>query len=469
MGIGTARQVREGLAELIRFVNDPATPTSDLKTVLAECKTFGGQLAVLQADTAAGVAVRDRHGDSGVGVLAQAAGLSRRDAAGQVQTAQSLQSMPAVRDAVETGQISIANAKTLARASGKTSADQVDGDAELLEKAAELPPEQFAREAGRWAVKRQDDGGEGEYRRQRARRRLSIWDGDDGMVHLRGELDPVTGAKVRKRFLLEAERLRRSDLHSPGGEKRSLNQRMADALDTLTAHGSIYSKADDATREADKATTEGDGTGGGGRCGCRGRPSADITIVQHLSADGTDAFAEIAGGGVIPPSVLEEYFCNAEITGVVFDGKGKPLWQGPTKRTATPAQMRALEALYGACGGCGAPFVICQAHHIHPVSQGGPTDIDNMMPLCWGCHDKVHYHHWRVVPSGELRTIEPPERIRYGPAHAPDPPPAHGPAPKYGPARCKPIPITPSAPAMADPAPHARAKAHRPEPLFTIV
>ena len=474
MGIGTARQVREGLAELIRFVNDPATPTSDLKTVLAECKTFGGQLAVLQADTAAGVAVRDRHGDSGVGVLAQAAGLSRRDAAGQVQTAQSLQSMPAVRDAVETGQISIANAKTLARASGKTSADQVDGDAELLEKAAELPPEQFAREAGRWAVKRQDDGGEGEYRRQRARRRLSIWDGDDGMVHLRGELDPVTGAKVRKRFLLEAERLRRSDLHSPGGEKRSLNQRMADALDTLTAHGSIYSKADDATREADKATTEGDGAGGGGtggagRCGCRGRPSADITIVQHLSADGTDAFAEIAGGGVIPPSVLEEYFCNAEITGVVFDGKGKPLWQGPTKRTATPAQMRALEALYGACGGCGAPFVICQAHHIHPVSQGGPTDIDNMMPLCWGCHDKVHYHHWRVVPSGELRTIEPPERIRYGPAHAPDPPPAHGPAPKYGPARCKPIPITPSAPAMADPAPHARAKAHRPEPLFTIV
>ena len=67
------------------------------------------------------------------------------------------------------------------------------------------------------------------------------------MVHLRGELDPVAGAKVRKRFLLEAERLRRVDLHSPGGEKRSLNQRMADSLDTLTEHGSIYSKAESAT------------------------------------------------------------------------------------------------------------------------------------------------------------------------------------------------------------------------------
>ena len=239
--------MREGLAELIRLVNDPATPTSDVREVLSDSKALGAQVSVLQADAAVVVSARERHGDSGVGVLARSAGLSRRDAAGQVQTAQSLQSMPAVRDAVETGQISVANAKTLARASAKTSADQVNGDAELLEKAAELSVEQFAREAGRWAVKRQDDSGEGEYRRQRARRRLSIWDGDDGMVHLRGELDPVAGAKVRKRFLLEAERLRRVDLHSAGGEKRSLNQRMADSLDTLTEHGSVHSKAGSAT------------------------------------------------------------------------------------------------------------------------------------------------------------------------------------------------------------------------------
>ena len=409
MGIETARrlrdQVREGLAELIRLVNDPSTPIADVREVLAGSKALGAQVSVLQADAAVVVSARERHGDSGVGVLARSAGLSRRDAAGQVQTAQSLQSMPAVRDAVETGQISVANAKTLARASAKTSAAQVNGDAELLEKAAEMAPEQFSREAGRWAVKRQDDGGEGEYRRQRARRRLSIWDGDDGMVHLRGELDPVTGAKVRKRFLLEAERLRRLDLHSPGGEKRSLNQRMADALDTLTSHGSVHSKGGSATpsrhdrgstgaatnasrgvSESDRGSNEGlggvgqngkggdasqasggmgsasggmgsarggvgpagsaslshagaggmsrasggvsdmtetanggrardngngsdvsgtsSGTGGGGRCGCGGRPSADITIVQHLSADGTDAFAEIAGGGVIPPGTV---------------------------------------------------------------------------------------------------------------------------------------------------------------------
>ena len=591
MGIETARRVqdrvREGLAELIRLVNDPATPTADVSEVLAGCKALGAQVSVLQADAAVVVAARERHGDCGVGVLAQAAGVSRQQAVGQVQTARSLQSMPSVRDAVEAGEISVANAKTLVRASGKTSAAQVDADAELLEKAAELSVEAFAKEAGRWAVKRQDDGGEGEYRRQRARRRLSFWDGDDGMVHLRGELDPVTGAKVRKRFIQESERLRRADLHSPGGERRSLSQRMADSLDTLTSQGSIYSKAENATnapgnngdvrargegsiyskaedatnapgnngdvrargegsiyskaedatnapdntnhtrtrssdanrkhaggtnrddvggaygdesgagdadregssRGSDACTRGADGAGAGGggadregggsKCGCGRRPSADITIVQHLSADGTEAFAEVAGGEVIPPSVLEEYFCDARIKGVVFSGEGVPLWHGHAKRLATKAQMNALRARYGACGGCGVDMWICQGHHIEPVSEGGATNIDNMMLVCWACHQKIHHHRWRVVPDGRgLYTIAPPERIRHGPAHAPDPPPIHGdPPPRATRNRAAGSAVRPSgegseakAPAnRVDPARGPSAQACQPEPLFTLV
>ena len=429
MATETAQQVRKGLAELISFVNDPATPTTDLRAVLADCKTFGGQLAVLQADAASGVAARERHGDSGVGVLAQVAGVTRREAASQVKTAEKLESLPSVRDAVENGEISVANARVLAGACERTSAEQVQQDSELLAQAAVLSPDQFVREAGRWAARRQADDGEERYRRQRARRRLSFWDGDDGMVHLRGELDPVTGAKVRKRFLLEAERLRRLDLHSSGDGKRTLNQRMADALETLTSHGSIYSKAASGTSKADTGSNEG-GTGGSGKCGCGGRPSADVTIVQHLNADGTEAFAEVAGGEVIPQSVLEEHFCNAAIRGVVFSSEGVPLWHGHTKRLATKAQMNALRARYGACGGCGADMWICQGHHVEAVSRGGPTNIDNMMLACWACHQKIHHHGWREVPDGRgLYTIEPPERIRHGPAHATDPPPDHGPAP----------------------------------------
>ena len=401
MALEAAQQVRDGLAELIRLVNSGGASTSDARRVLSESKAFGAQVAVLQADAAALVAAGEQHGDGGAGVLAQTAGLSRRDAAGQVKAVAQLQSMPDVRDALAAGEIPLANAKTLGRASENTSAAQAAGDDDLLEKAASLSPEQFAREAGRWVAQRQNDGGEGEYRRQRARRRLSICDGDDGMVHLRGELDPVTGAKVRKRFLQEAERLRRCDLKSPGGEKRSLSQRLADALDTLTATGTVE--------------------------GGQGAPSTDVAVVQHLSPDGDRAFAEVAGGGVIPPSVLEEHFCNARIVGIVYSSKGVPLWRGPALPRPTKAQMDALIARYGECPGCGEHYAVCQAHHIRPRSQGGPTDMDNLMLLCWGCHDKVHHHDWRVVPSGDLHTIAPPERIRHGPARAPDPPPINGP------------------------------------------
>ena len=126
--------------------------------------------------------------------------------------------------------------------------------------------------------------------------------------------------------------------------------------------------------------------------------------------------------------MLEEQFCNAKIVGVVFSSKGLPLWRGPALPRPTKAQMDALIARYGGCGGCGEHSAMCQAHHIRPRSQGGSTDIDNLMPLCWGCHDNVHLHGWRVVSDERgLHTIEPPERVRYGPARAPDPPPIHRP------------------------------------------
>ena len=68
-----------------------------------------------------------------------------------------------------------------------------------------------------------------------------------------------------------------------------------------------------------------------------------------------------------------------------------------------------------------------QAHHVDPVSQGGSTNIDNLIPLCWSCHQKVHHHGWRVVPDGRgLRTIEPPDRVHYGPAQAPELVPIRG-------------------------------------------
>lgn len=397
------RRAEAALDDVLALCKSGETSTGELRDGLAAFKSMRAKLDACQTHAASGLAARERHGDGGVGVLTQAVGLSRQEAAGQVKTAQRLQALPDVQRAVESGQVSFNNARVLADASDKTSPEAVTEDAELLAKAASLPPEQFSREAGRWAAQRQDDGGETAWQRIRRRRRLSIWDGDDGMVHLRGEFDPVAGAKLCKRLHEHAEGLRREHLRHPEVEQRSRRQRMADALEALTAGGA---------------------KGGSGR-------RADIAIVQHLSADGTRDFAEIAGGERIPQSVVDEHMCNARIAGIVFSAKGVPLWHGHTKTIATEAQFRALIAKYGGCAGCGAQPLLCQAHHIKPVSRGGATDITNMIPLCWHCHQKVHHHGWKVVPDGRgLSTIEPSDRLHYGPARTPAPSPAD-----YGPPR----------------------------------
>ena len=399
------RRAEAALDDVLALCKSGDASTGELRMGLEAFKSIRAKLDACQTHAARDLAARERHGDGGAGVLAQAAGMSRREAAGQVKTAQRLQSLPGVQRAVESGQVSFANARALADASDKTSPEVVNEDSELLAKAASLTPDQFSKEASRWAAQRQDDGGEAAWKRLRRQRRLSIWDDDDnGMVHLRGEFDPVAGAKLRKRLHEQAEHLRREDLKLPEDERRTRHQRMADALEELTA---------------------GRAASGAGRRSVR---RADIAIVQHLSPEGTRDFAEIAGGETIPQNVLDEHMCNAAVTGIVFSDKGVPLWHGHCKTIATEAQFRALIAKYGGCASCGAHPSLCQAHHVRPVSEGGATDITNMIPLCWHCHQKVHHHGWTVVRDGRgLRTIEPPDRVRHGPAYATEDRPIHSP------------------------------------------
>ena len=69
--------------------------------------------------------------------------------------------------------------------------------------------------------------------------------------------------------------------------------------------------------------------------------------------------------------------------------------------------------------GCDSTYRL-QAHHKVPFSQGGRTDPDNLVTLCW-------FHH-HVVIHGHGFTIDPdskPGRIRFRPPRGSprDPPP----------------------------------------------
>ena len=235
MLIEAARRAEAAVKEMLAVANDGSATTSELRDALGVSKSIVGVCSAFQASAAAAVAGRERHGDGGAEVLAAGAGLSRRDAHSQVKTAEALRELPAVRDAVESGRVSAANAKRLADAAAKAGTQAVQDDEELLAKAESMRPEQFGREARRWVTDRDNDGGQAEHARQRARRSVRVWDGDNGMVHLHGEFDTVTGKQIANRLRAEARRMYDTDKKNASkqsGQRRSFHQCMADALGT---------------------------------------------------------------------------------------------------------------------------------------------------------------------------------------------------------------------------------------------
>ena len=469
MVIELVERLDAAASELLACLKRGEASSEEQLGVLAGTKAVRGKLDAVQALAAASVAGSRRHGDGGAHVLAESTGMSRHDARRQVRTAAAVGAMPAVQDAVEEGRISPANAGRLADALDKTSAGEVESDGELLAKAESLPPEQFAKEAKRWTAERQADGGEAEFRRLRARRAVRVWDGDDGMVHLYGQFDPVAGQRIRSRLNKEAHRLLDADNKQArvladagengaggvvgagykqaraladvgengaggvvgtgykqarvladvgengaggvvgasykqaraGGGKRSLQQCMADAFENMTA-----------------------GIAGGGK------PYADIALVARLDPEAEKLMVSTGDGDPLPAGVIERLAGESSWFGLVLSAKGVPMWKGRNVRRVTESQFQALMALYGGCAGCGEPDEgKVHAHHMDPFAWGGRTDLDNLLPLCWGCHAKIHDHGWRVVGAGDGKhTIRPPDRIHYGPARLPDPAPLFAPA-----------------------------------------
>ena len=400
MLIEAARRAEAAAKEMLACINAGSASCTEVREALAVSKAFMAVTSAFQVGAAQVIATAERHGDGGTQVLADTAGMSRREAHGQVKTARVIEAAPAVRDAVETGRVSKANATRLAEAIEKTSAAQVESDGDLLAKAQSMRPEQFTKEARRWAADRQHDGGEADYRRLRARRHVRIWDSDDGTVELHGKFDPVAGRRIGNRLQAEARRLYDIDKKDAAAgnrsERRSFNQCMADALDNLTANNTS----------------------------ANGKPFADICVVAHLDEATGKLVAETPEGQRLPQAVLEELACNAKFVGVLYDRDGKPIWRAHAVRAATEAQRQILFALYGGCFHCGANPAMCQIHHIKPVSQGGSTKLENMVPVCWDCHNRIHHQHWYIRTSPDGRhTLHPPDQIQYGPARASEQPP----------------------------------------------
>ena len=134
-----------------------------------------------------------------------------------------------------------------------------------------------------------------------------------------------------------------------------------------------------------------------------------LTLVVHVEEEKLRAevgAATLETGARISNDEVRR-LCEAGVMPMVVSGKSLPLDLGMTSRLFTKAQAVALSARYDTCAavGCERPFAWTELHHRRPWSEGGPTDLDNAVPLCGHHHRRVHDtsydHQW--LPDGSVR------------------------------------------------------------------
>ena len=143
---------------------------------------------------------------------------------------------------------------------------------------------------------------------------------------------------------------------------------------------------------------------------CSARLAADsdperATVVIHARAGhhaGVVTAAEIEGGGIAQPTVLERLLCAARIETVQEDATGRVIGVGRITRVPPAWLLRQVRFRDKGCRfpGCGTRG-FTQAHHIVFWRDGGGTDLSNLVLLCSWHHKLVHEYGWWIKGDAE--------------------------------------------------------------------
>lgn len=151
-----------------------------------------------------------------------------------------------------------------------------------------------------------------------------------------------------------------------------------------------------------------------GKRDARGRLPSVTIVVDHdtiVRGGRFESVRQTENGHDIPPETIARLCCDAVVRRVTLDEHGVPINVGRKYRTATDAQWAAIKAVHSGCAwdGCTAHINWCQAHHIREWDDGGPTDLDNLVPLCNQNHHRVHEGGWyiKMLPERTLKTYKP--------------------------------------------------------------
>ncbi|MGY0386661.1 DUF222 domain-containing protein [Nocardioides sp. WG-D5] len=112
-------------------------------------------------------------------------------------------------------------------------------------------------------------------------------------------------------------------------------------------------------------------------------------------------------GDQITAAEARRMACNADLIPVVLGTDSEILDLGRTTRLAHPVQHRALRLRDKCCQAedCDAPAAWTEAHHLKPWSQGGKTDMANLVLLCASDHRRIHdpNYTYERLPDRRIR------------------------------------------------------------------
>jgi hypothetical protein len=144
------------------------------------------------------------------------------------------------------------------------------------------------------------------------------------------------------------------------------------------------------------------------------RPQVVVSVPYDVLARELGA-GTLDNGDRVTPESARRMACDCRLLPIVFDGAGRPLDVGRSRRLVTGTLRQALVARDRGCTfpGCDRGPRWTDAHHVVPWAAGGPTALDNLALLCLVHHSEVHKPGgWTVsMASDGLPTFVPPRRL----------------------------------------------------------
>jgi len=304
-----------------------------------------------------------------------------------------LAELPLIHGAFARGELSYAKVSVLTRIA------QPESEQQLVELAEAMTASQLERAVGAYRQLSREDAAE-----QQEREFLDYSGTDGGSLTLRGRLVAEDGALVLRALDAGRDVLweRRAAEPTPGAEGPA-RPSSAEALVAM---------ADLALATPDRERTGGE------------RYQVVLHVDARTLAEEADGRCGLADGHALAAATARRLSCDGSLV-ELHERNGEPLSLRRKRRTISPALRRALAARDRGCRfpGCtNSRFV--DGHHVRHWSQGGETNLDNLLTLCRRHHRLVHERGYtvRLDDAGEARFTN-----EYGIALAnvPRPPPSN--------------------------------------------